>query len=377
MNKDIQDGKSMKRDILLLLLNIIFISFSVNAPNLMVGYGLVIPAMMISLLYTRPLRGTAIFFLGHLIATLILIYTSSMFTMITSLSLIVRTLILVVLAYNIEKGRLENKLLTLALITILDTFISYSIALPYFGHDAIEVGLDIYSAVYIPYVYLGYKYLKKGDNTGSAILLLSMLLYYISAAYFYALPLNILSIATLIYFASRPPKNTKTTLIGILIAAIVLTPLSTPQITYNTYITTYPYHPSSWTNTQWQQTKTGPNCRQGNVLKDVYDPSRLRVLDTCLTIRGRVVSEITVSSDGDTTFELEPDPRYTYMLSIGSIILRKGNIHIEIVPADKDTVVIPEKGDYIEVTGVWVVDTDHGSYSEIHPAWKIVILESS
>jgi hypothetical protein len=90
-----------------------------------------------------------------------------------------------------------------------------------------------------------------------------------------------------------------------------------------------------------------------------------------------VVSEITVSSDGDTTFKLEPDTRYTYMLSIGSIILRKGNIHIEIVPADKDTVVIPEKGDYIEVTGVWVVDTDHGSYSEIHPAWKIVILESS
>jgi len=32
-------------------------------------------------------------------------------------------------------------------------------------------------------------------------------------------------------------------------------------------------------------------------------------------------------------------------------------------------------GDRIMVTGVFVLDTDHGWWSEIHPAWKIEKIE--
>jgi hypothetical protein len=112
----------------------------------------------------------------------------------------------------------------------------------------------------------------------------------------------------------------------------------------------------------------------GDVFQYVWGPSRLRIIDTCVTIRGVVVSEIRVAEDGDITFDMKPDDRYRHMLSIGSHILRKGAIHVEIVPHDQDRVVVPEKGDYIEVTGAFVVDTDHGSWSEIHPAWNITIL---
>ena len=65
------------------------------------------------------------------------------------------------------------------------------------------------------------------------------------------------------------------------------------------------------------------------------------------------------------------------MLSIGLIVLRHGHIHVEIVPHDQGNVIIPEKEDYIIVTGAWVIDTHHGSWSEIPSAWHIEIISSN
>jgi hypothetical protein len=66
------------------------------------------------------------------------------------------------------------------------------------------------------------------------------------------------------------------------------------------------------------------------------------------------------------------------MLSIGSIILRHRTIHIEVVPADQEKVLGPIggvcPGDVVKITGVFVIDTDHGMHSELHPAYKIEIL---
>ncbi len=369
-------AKVVNIDTLILIANIFFISLSINAPNILVGYGLVIPAMMISIVYTRPLKGALLFFLGHLIATFILIWTASMFTLVAGLSLIVRSLMVLILGYMYENKTINNLLLLLTSIVILDTFISYSIALLYYGHDAIEVGLDIYSAIYIPYIYLSYKYYKKKLIPYSITLILAMILYYFSVAYFYAAALNILSIAIPIMLLSPGRPEDMKKILGLLLAAFVmLTPLSMPFILYNTIVITYPYNPASWMGTQWNQTREGGFCKPGNVFEHVYDPARLRILDTCVTIRGVVVSEITIAADGDVTFDVKLDPPYQHMLSIGSYILRNGAIHVEIVPYDRDAVLIPKKGDYVEITGVWVVDTDHGSWSEIHPAWSVVVIE--
>lgn len=362
-------------DVGILLLDIFFISLGINAPNILVGYGLVIPAMMISILFTRPLRGSIIFFISHIIAAIILVLTASIFTSVVFLSLIARSILVGLIAYLYENKKINSPLLTISSLVILDMLMSYSIALLYYGYDAIEVGLDIYSALYIPFIYLAYNHYTNGKTVYSALLLLDMIIYYFSAAYFYAILLNIFSIIVLIAFLF-PLKYTyykKLTAIFIIVF-IVLVPLSMPMIGYNFKIIMYPYTPSSWQSLQWRQTSQGTYCKQGNVFEYVYDPSRLRILDTCVTVEGTVATNIEYAEDGDICFDIVLDPQYNYMLSIGSIVLRKNKLHVEIVPGDQGNVIVPQKGDYIKVTGVWLVDTDHGSYSEIHPSWHIEIL---
>jgi len=54
------------KDILIILFDFFSISVTVNAPNIMVGYGLIIAAMMISILFTRPLKGASIFLFSNI-----------------------------------------------------------------------------------------------------------------------------------------------------------------------------------------------------------------------------------------------------------------------------------------------------------------------
>ena len=367
--------KFSRLDIVIFLLDVFFISLTVNAPNILVGYGLIIPAMMISILFTRPLRGSLIFFVSHVVATVILFLTASVFTSVIVLSLIVRSILVVVVAYLYENRKISSALLTISSLVILDVLISYSIALLYYGHDAIEVGLDIYSALYIPFVYLAYRHYINGRSMYSTILLFDMIIYYFSAAYFYVELLNIFSVIVLIIFLFPLQYNYYKKLATVFtVIFIVLIPLSMPVINYNFKVIMYPYTPSSWQGLQWKQNSQGTYCKQGNVFEYVYDPSRLRIVDTCVTVEGVVATNIEYAEDGDICFDIILDPQYNYMLSIGSIVLRKNKLHIEIVPSDQGKVPVPQKGDYIRVTGVWLVDTDHGSHSEIHPAWHIDIL---
>jgi hypothetical protein len=36
---------------------------------------------------------------------------------------------------------------------------------------------------------------------------------------------------------------------------------------------------------------------------------------------------------------------------------------------------IPEDGDRVRVVGAWVTDEDAGGWNEIHPAWKVEVLD--
>lgn len=358
-------------DTTLFILGIFFISTSINAPNFLVGYGLVVAYAMIILAYIPTYRGVLIFFLAHLIAAGIMIYTEAAFTHVIILSLIVRTLILLCLIRLVDKGFLGNLGHRLLTLLALEVIIAYTIALLYYAHDAIEVGLDIYSLVYIPYIYLSHKYYSRGDKLSASILIFASVLYYFSAAYFIALMTFIISIVILLVYwtgIGLEKRYTPIFLIGLTLVAGVF---SQPYIYYNIHVITYPFQPTSWMGTQWLQTESGSRCLQGNVFINTYDPSRLRILDTCVTVEGLVVTYPRKNMDGDITFDVELDPEYAHMLSIGSHILRRGRIHVEIVPGDQPNVYIPEKGERVRIVGVWVVDTDHGSWSEIHPAWYI------
>lgn len=358
-------------ELTLFILGIFFISTSINAPNLLVGYGLVVAYAMLILVYSPNNRGIIIFFLAHLVAAGIMIYTEAAFTHVIILSLIVRTGILLGLVQLVRRGYLGNighRLLTLLALEVL---IAYTIALLYYAHDAIEVGLDIYSVIYIPYIYLSHKYYSRGDKLSASMLIFALTLYYFSAAYFIALMTFIISIVILLVYWTGVGLEKKYTPVFLILLTILAGMFSQPYINYNIHVITYPYQPAPWMGTQWLQTKNGEYCQQGNVFINTYDPSRLRILDTCVTVEGVVATYPIKNMDGDITFDVVLDPEYTHMLSIGSHILRRSRIHVEIVPGDQPYVYVPQKGERVRIVGVWVVDTDHGSWSEIHPAWYI------
>lgn len=356
--------------ILIFILFIFMLSTMINAPNLIVGYGLVIPTMMMALIFFRPWRGVSLFFMSHLIAGIILIYTSSMFIEIVILSLIVRSIILAVLGYLIINKILSRSYTLLLTIVSLDVIIAYTIGLLYYGHDAIEVGLDIYSLLYTPFVYAAYKQYVDGRNYYAVGIVLSMILFYFSAAYFPSIPTLLWSIILLIILGlSRRYilEYRNPIFILSLIITIILIYMSLPAIYYNFYTATYPYHK--------HYTVRGEGIYSYNSLnRDVWGLERLRIMDNYVVVRGRVVTDYFIAEDGDICFDVELDPEFHYMLSIGSLILRRGRIHVEIVPADQDTVQPPPKGAYIEMRGTWVIDTDHGSWSEIHPVRDIKII---
>ena len=152
------DSYRLLKYIALFLFDFFSVTVMINAPNLLVGYGLIVPAMMISLLFTDPVIGGLIFLSAHIAGSAALILSRSTFLIVAVLSMIIRPLILLLIAKYFRDGVIRSIAFLLTLIVILDSFISYTIALAYYARDAIEVGLNIYSAIYIPYVYLAYRH---------------------------------------------------------------------------------------------------------------------------------------------------------------------------------------------------------------------------
>src|SRR4051812_17309770 len=74
------------------------------------------------------------------------------------------------------------------------------------------------------------------------------------------------------------------------------------------------------------------SCRE-SPLAGVHTPDRLRLLDRCRAIVGTVNEPEKNRGDGDSTFNLAPDPAYVSMLTEKN--LQEGGIHVEIVPADQ------------------------------------------
>lgn len=118
------------------------------------------------------------------------------------------------------------------------------------------------------------------------------------------------------------------------------------------------------------------NCKQGNIFDGVDRQARFSVLSTCKKVIG-IVHDMkeTREDDGDFQFNLELEPQYEQLLNNENIKQVKGMLVIEIISKDQGTSVmhVPKNGDKIEVYGAWVTDNPHG-WNEIHPAWKITIL---
>lgn len=114
-------------------------------------------------------------------------------------------------------------------------------------------------------------------------------------------------------------------------------------------------------------------CRPGDVLFGVQNPSRLKVLNSCLTVTG-VVVESSRSQDGDLTFRLQVDPAYAWVLNSANRSLLRDYLQVEIIPADQLAVAAPAIGSRVSVTGAYVLDIPYG-WNEIHPAWLVTSVQ--
>ena len=117
-------------------------------------------------------------------------------------------------------------------------------------------------------------------------------------------------------------------------------------------------------------------CVEGDVLGGVYLPSRLKVLDPCVTVEGvvREVEEPAVGEgDGDLSFNVELSGDDLRLINDGNRQNMHGWLHMEIVPLDQPNVRTPKVGDRVRVRGPWVLDTVHG-HNEVHPVWSLDVL---
>jgi hypothetical protein len=116
-------------------------------------------------------------------------------------------------------------------------------------------------------------------------------------------------------------------------------------------------------------------CRKGNVLKNVYDPGRLNVLSSCKEAIG-IVHDSERVNDGDFKFYLDVEDDHTKLLNEANYDRSNGLLVVEIIAADQDSsmIEIPDDGDRVRVVGAWVSDEGAGGWNEIHPAWKVQVL---
>lgn len=102
----------------------------------------------------------------------------------------------------------------------------------------------------------------------------------------------------------------------------------------------------------------------------VWEPSRLKVLNPCMTVSG-IVQELEYEpSDGDYHFNLLPDSKYRNLLFPVNNTQANGDLVVEIIPMDDGKFPIPKNGEHVTITGAYVLDTGH-MWAEIHPVWRI------
>ena len=126
------------------------------------------------------------------------------------------------------------------------------------------------------------------------------------------------------------------------------------------------------------------NCN-ADLWNRVYEKNRLRVVEECTSVEGRVVS-LHQSKDGDLHIALDPEAKS--VLNLINAIHAHRRLVVEAVcdhaPQRQEAIhacagfhsqiIAPALGHRVRVTGAYVVDRDNG-WTEIHPVSRIESLE--
>jgi len=133
-----------------------------------------------------------------------------------------------------------------------------------------------------------------------------------------------------------------------------------------------------------------------NLESHVYHPARLIVKLQCISVAGTFVDAtagrepdgVRHEADGDTHGWLKLDPEFQNLVNAGNISAEGGNLVFEIVcrytvtQADAksacqgytDHVTLPPVGSHVRILGVYVQDTFHAQWMEIHPVTSITVI---
>jgi hypothetical protein len=106
-------------------------------------------------------------------------------------------------------------------------------------------------------------------------------------------------------------------------------------------------------------------------LEGVYHPARLRVIDDCRAVAGRVAL-IYHEEDGDLHFDVALDAPYRNILMPANYSRQHGYLVVEFIPRDRARLPAPAVGDRVALVGAFVDDIDH-AWSELHPVWQVSI----
>lgn len=118
--------------------------------------------------------------------------------------------------------------------------------------------------------------------------------------------------------------------------------------------------------------------------KHVYEAERLKVIEPCTAVEGRVVS-LHPASDGDLHIRLDPERKS--VLNLINVMHANGALVVELIchhtPTDSNVkascgdfhyeVMVPKVGDRVRVIGAYVTDRGNG-WNEIHPVTRIEAL---
>jgi hypothetical protein len=121
----------------------------------------------------------------------------------------------------------------------------------------------------------------------------------------------------------------------------------------------------------------------------VYNPSRLQLIDDCITASG-VVDSIRREPDGDYHVRVKLDSQFSNLINSANVNGQGGDLVVEPICVNPVTQVdaisacqnfrqnieVPQVGTHVEITGSYVLDKEHGKWAEIHPVTSISIITS-
>ncbi len=137
-------------------------------------------------------------------------------------------------------------------------------------------------------------------------------------------------------------------------------------------------------------TTTATNQCDQSLWNHVYNPERLKVIDPCKTVSG-IIEDIRTEKDGDYHILLKLDSRYNDLINTANIENQHGDLVLETIcqhPVEQQDAVsacenfsehinIPAIGSHVNVTGSYVLDSDHSDWAEIHPVTSVEVIEYS